>query len=92
MSTVTLADFMEQLGNIPPERILFDPLPGTATEEDVLEVERRTGLAPELIDGVLVEKAVGYLESRLAASVNCRTGGFRQRPQAWHRAGRRRDT
>jgi Uma2 family endonuclease len=66
MATVTLADFLDQLGNIPTNRILFDPLPGTATEEDVLEVERRTGLAPELIDGVLVEKTMGYKESLLA--------------------------
>jgi len=70
MSTVTtLADFLEQLGNIPAERILFNPPPGTATEEDVLEVERRTGLAPELIDGVLVEKTVEYKESLLAGQL-----------------------
>ncbi len=66
MSTVTLADFLDQFGDIPPHRILVKPVPGTATEEDLLERERQTGLAPELIDGVLVEKAVGYLESRLA--------------------------
>jgi len=70
MATVTLADFMEQFWNIPPERILFDPLPGTATEQDVLDVERRTGLAPELIDGVLVEKTVGYIESLLAVELS----------------------
>jgi Uma2 family endonuclease len=66
VSAITLADALDQLGNIPAERILYYPALGTATEEDVLEVERRTGLAPELIDGILVEKAVGYLESRLA--------------------------
>jgi hypothetical protein len=49
----TLADLLEQLGNIPPDRILVKPPLGTATEKDVLEVERRKGLAPELIDGVL---------------------------------------
>ena len=69
MATVTLADFLDQLGNIPPERILFHPSPGTATEEDLLEVESRGGLAPELIDGVLVEKAMGYKESLLAAQL-----------------------
>ena len=36
MATETLADLMEPLGNIPPERILVVPFPGTATEEDVL--------------------------------------------------------
>ena len=65
----TLADLLEELGNVPPSRILLTPHPGTATEEDVLEVERRTGRPPELIDGVLVEKTAGYPESALAASL-----------------------
>ena len=65
----TLADLLDELGNIPPERIRLNPLPGTAAEQDVLEAETRTGLAPELIDGVLVEKAVGYLESLLAMAL-----------------------
>jgi len=65
----TLADLLEQLGNIPPSRILLTPSPGAATEENVLEVERRTGRPPELIDGVLVEKTVGYLESLLAMAL-----------------------
>ena len=59
----TLADLLEELGEVPPSRILLTPAPGTATEQDVLEAERRTGCAPELIDGVLVEKTVGYPES-----------------------------
>ena len=72
----TLADLLERLGNVPPERILTTPPLGTATEQDVFEAERRTGLAPELIDGVLVEKTVGYLESRLAAELSSRLLGF----------------
>jgi len=32
----TLADLLEQLGGIAPERVRFRPAPGTATEEDVL--------------------------------------------------------
>ena len=72
----TLADLLEGLGNIPPSRIRMTPLPGTAREEDVLEVERRTGLAAELIDGVLVEKTVGYLESLLAARLITRLNIF----------------
>jgi Uma2 family endonuclease len=64
----TLADLIYQLGDIPPERIRLRPLPGTATEEDVLRLEG----APdkrlcELIDGVLVEKAMGFQESLIAA-------------------------
>ncbi|MGH7169159.1 MAG: Uma2 family endonuclease [Gemmataceae bacterium] len=62
-----LAELMEQLGGIPLERILMQPPPGTATEKDVLAAERqpRKRLC-ELIDGVLVEKAMGLRESMLA--------------------------
>jgi Uma2 family endonuclease len=63
----TLADLLEQLGDIAPERVRFRPPPGTATEEDVLAIrnspERRLC---ELVDGVLVEKAMGLRESYLA--------------------------
>ena len=65
----TLADLLEELGDVPPSRILLSPAPGTATERDVLETERRTGRAPELIDGVLVEKTVGSPESVLAMAL-----------------------
>jgi len=68
----TLADLLDDLGNVPPSRILLQPPFGTATEQDVLEAERRTGCPPELIDGVLVEKAVGYIESLLAMAL----GGY----------------
>lgn len=63
----TLADLLERLGHIPLERIRFHPAPGTATEQDVLEVHDRTNHLCELVDGVLVEKAMGFYESRLAA-------------------------
>jgi Uma2 family endonuclease len=62
----TLADLLHRLGDIPLERIRFHPYPGTATEQDVIEAEARTGRLCELVDGVLVEKAMGYYESRLA--------------------------
>ncbi len=65
----TLADLHEQLGGVPLERIRLHPYPGTATEKDVLETERRSGRICELIDGVLVEKAMGLRESRLAATL-----------------------
>ena len=65
----TLADFWTHLGGIPPERIRMFPVPGTATEKDVLEVERQTGCPCELIDGTLVEKTVGYIESFIAARI-----------------------
>lgn len=62
----TLADLLDRLGNIPLHRIRWHPHPGTATEADVLAAEARTGRACELIEGVLVEKAMGWSESSLA--------------------------
>ncbi len=62
----TVADVITHLGGIPPERIRMWPPPGTATEPDIFEVERRTGRLCELVDGVLVEKTMGYFESRVA--------------------------
>jgi Uma2 family endonuclease len=45
----------------------MNPLPGLATEADVLEAERKYNRLCELVDGVLVEKAMGFTESILAA-------------------------
>ena len=64
----TVADLVERLGGIPLERIRMDPPPGTATEDDVLRLEgQRHKRLCELIDGVLVEKAMGFRESILAS-------------------------
>src|SRR5215467_4121347 len=63
---MTVAELLKKLGGIPAERVLLDPPPGSATEKDVLEVERREGRICELVDGVLVEKAMGFEESFLA--------------------------
>lgn len=62
----TMADLLDLLGHIPPERIRMQPPPGMATEADVLAAlaEPRKRLC-ELIDGILVEKAMGYTESIL---------------------------
>jgi Uma2 family endonuclease len=65
----TFAEFWTHLGGIPPERIRMVPPPGAATENDVIEAERRTGMPCELIDGTLVEKAMGYFESFLAVRI-----------------------
>jgi Uma2 family endonuclease len=62
----TLADLQKRLGDIPLERIWFQPAPGTATEKDVIEAEKRENRLCELVDGTLVEKAVGFEEARLA--------------------------
>jgi len=66
MEVVMVADLLESLGNVPAWRIRMKPVPGTATEADLIEALRRRDHICELIDGTLVEKAVGYTESRLA--------------------------
>jgi Uma2 family endonuclease len=65
----TLADLRHRLGRIPLERIWFHPSPGTATEKDVIEAEARENRLCELVDGTLVEKAMGFEESRLAGEL-----------------------
>jgi Uma2 family endonuclease len=65
----TLADLRRRLGGIPLERIWFHPAPGTATEKDVVEAEERQNRLCELVDGTLVEKAMGFEESRLAVEL-----------------------
>jgi Uma2 family endonuclease len=62
----TLADLLHELGDIAPERVRWQPVPGQATEQDVLAVHERDKRLCELFAGVLVEKDMGYYESRLA--------------------------
>jgi len=50
----TAADLVERFGPIPLRRIRSDPAPGTATEEDVVEIHLREDRLYELVDGVLV--------------------------------------
>jgi Uma2 family endonuclease len=72
----TLQDLVEQLGNIPLERIRMNPPPGQATESDVLKAMEREKRFFELVDGVLVEKAVGFEESLLAGLLIAILRGF----------------
>src|SRR5687767_14885572 len=65
----SLADLLENLGNIPTARIRLIPPIGTATEKDVLAIYAEEKVLCELVDGVLVEKAVGYFESALAMAL-----------------------
>jgi Uma2 family endonuclease len=65
----TLADLLEQLGGIEPRRVALTPPPGKATEKDLIRLNEHTNRLYELVDGVLVEKVVGFPESVLAASL-----------------------
>ena len=69
-------EWMDSLGDVPLSRVIFDPWPGTATEQDLLryvEVDKRLC---ELIDGTLVEKPVGFDESRIGSNLIMAVGNF----------------
>ena len=72
----TAAELVQKLGNIPLERICFRPPPGTATERDLIAAMRRSDRLYELVDGTLVEKAMGLSESMIAGLILRRMGNF----------------
>lgn len=65
----TLADVLRALGDVPPDRVLWNPRPGTATVADQLRYLDRDRRLVELLDGVLVEKPMGARESFLAMTL-----------------------
>lgn len=62
----SIADLLERLGGIAPSRLRLKPPPGTATESDLSD-DRPTC---ELVEGSLVEKALGFRESVLAVGIS----------------------
>ena len=64
--TPTVADLFSEYGEVLAGRILVHPTPGTATVADVVALHDREKRLCELVDGILVEKAMGFLESSLA--------------------------
>ena len=72
----TLGELLNRLGGVPAERVRYYPLPGTATEQDVLDIKAREHIRCELVDGVLVEKPVGYEEPYLALLIGTFLNNF----------------
>jgi Uma2 family endonuclease len=73
----TVGDLIARLGGIDPVRIRWKPTPGTATEKDLLDlVDGDAKRLCELVDGTLVEKAVGTQESFLAVTLIVFLGGY----------------
>ena len=68
----TVADLIESLGDIPLARVRLDPPPGQATEADLLRLLDNKDSLCELVDGTLVEKAMGAKESFLAMWIGFR--------------------
>ncbi len=65
----TATDLVTRFGAIVLTRVRHDPLPGRATEEDLLRVNEGHDALCELVDGALVEKAMGNYESLLAMAL-----------------------
>jgi Uma2 family endonuclease len=56
-----LLKLLDRLGDIDPARVRLQPLPGTATEDDLLHTDAEPERRPyELVDGTLVEKVTGF--------------------------------
>ncbi len=76
---LTVADLLERFGPIPDQRVCKDPAPGEATEADVVALHLRDKRLYELVDGVLIEKAMGLRESILACALIRIQGDFVQK-------------
>jgi Uma2 family endonuclease len=69
MTIRTPSDLVHSLGDVPPERVLPFPAPGTATEQDVLDLDDHHDRICELVDGTLVEKVYSTRDSVLACLI-----------------------
>jgi len=61
-----VAELVAHVGDVPGSRILLSPAPGSATEADLIRACEKEKRLCELVDGTLVEKAMGAIESYLA--------------------------
>ncbi len=72
----SLADIQHHLGGVPLERIRSFPPPGLATLQDVQALETHEDRLCELIDGILLEKTMGWYEAFLAGWIITRINNF----------------
>ncbi len=80
----TVADFLHQIGDVPPERVRIVPPIGLATLDDLIAVnESKFDPVCEWVDGTLIEKARGNYESWLT----CIIGGRFMEYLTEHRLG-----
>ncbi len=63
-----MAERLLRLGGIVPARVRLSPPPGTATIEELQAVNRHTSPLCELIDHTLVEKALSFAATVVAAA------------------------
>ena len=70
----TLPELAHRFGNLPARRIRLDRYP--ADEADVEDLHILEGRSYELVDGVLLEKEMGFQESAIAMKIGRRLGNF----------------
>ena len=63
------ADLLRRLGDISPERVRLWSMSGCATVGDVATIQGREKRLFELVNGVLVEKCMGWRESVLVMAI-----------------------
>jgi Uma2 family endonuclease len=78
---LTLVDLTRRFGPMPAWRVLSDRRPGLATEDDVEDLQQRTNLLAELVEGVLVRKTMGSFKSYMAGELFARIREFVKRHQ-----------
>ncbi len=72
----TVADLYRRFGPIPFERIRQNPPPGCGTVDDVVRLNDHEDRLYELVDSILVEKTVGFEESRIGMKIGRLLGNF----------------
>jgi len=63
------AEVWLRAGQVPLDRILMIPAPGTAKRDDAVHSKARFGELCELVDGILVAKTMGFYESLVGAAM-----------------------
>lgn len=71
-----LAELQAAIGDVPLDRIRANPAPGMATLDDAIAADKTRPPTCELVDGVLVEKAMGYQESLVAMMLGQLLGNY----------------
>jgi Uma2 family endonuclease len=74
--TESMAERLQELGGITAERVRTTPAPGTASLDDLIQFNDHSKPLCELIDNTLVEKAVGFEASVVAATIIRTLGEF----------------
>ena len=75
-SVRVLSDLLEELGAVPADRVIFDPLPGAATASDLLRFVERDKIFVELVNHTLIEKPLGFFEDQIALELGRLIGNF----------------